>query len=311
LRTWSKMSARVNLSLNRYRMEMYRGLERDGHRITTVTDNPIEILGDAYNLEAQYDLLMGTREVPGFEYLHLRHDAEEIEQIYNTIAQVREENRRAEAEAIASSIEYCPDQSDLPMMDQHYSKRKQELKCRYVVNVTPDLQIKDAEGWYSQLRLHYYLIHDPLFVRLRDRTLLDSMLQQGNGMLALQDVKLITAQVEMLRALDLAVLFDPDRRTRTTDGDMQRLWAMVLAHRQDMRILFGINVTDKTAPMTAIQSILAKMNLRLTCVSRDRNLVNGCRGGLRVYKFIPPEDNRLDIFKQWKNQDVLCLKVAT
>jgi hypothetical protein len=311
LRTWSKMAARVNLSLNRYRMEMYGGLEREGHRITTVTDNPIEILGDAYSLEAQYDLLMGTREVAGFEYLYLRHDAEEIEHIYNTIAQVREENKQAEAEAIASSIEYCPDQADLPMMDQRYSQRKQELKCRYVVNVTPDLQIKDAAGWYPQLRLHYYLTHDPLFVRLRDRKLLDSMLQQGNGMLALQDVKLITAQVEMLRALDLAVLFDPDRRTRTTDEDMQRLWAMVLAHRQDMRILFGINVTDKTAPMTAIQSILGKMNLRLVCVSRDRNLVNGCRGGLRVYKFVIPEDNRLDIFKQWKNQDTLCLKAAT
>jgi hypothetical protein len=35
------------------------------------------------------------------------------------------------------------------------------------------------------------------------------MLHQGNGMLALQDVKLITAQVEILRALDLVALFDP------------------------------------------------------------------------------------------------------
>ena len=311
LRTWSKMAARVNLSLNRYRMEMYGGLEREGHTITTVTDDVLEILGDGYSLEAQYDLLMGTREVPGFEYLYRHHDTEKIEQIYNTIAQVREENKLAEAEAIAGSIEYCPDQSDLSMMDQRHSQRKQELKYKYVVNVTPDLQIKDSEGWYSQLRLHYYLIHDPLFVRLRDRKLLDSMLHQGNGMLALQDVKLITAQVEMLRALDLVALFDPDRRTRTTDEDMQRLWAMVLAHRQDMRILFGINVKDTTAPMTAIQSILGKMNLRLICVSRDRNLVNGCRGGLRVYKFVAPEDNRLDIFKQWKSQDVLCLKAVT
>ncbi|MCY7407636.1 MAG: DUF3854 domain-containing protein, partial [Alkalinema sp. CAN_BIN05] len=54
LRTWSKMAARVNLSLNRYRMEMYGGLEREGHTITTVTDNPMEILGDTYSLEAQY-----------------------------------------------------------------------------------------------------------------------------------------------------------------------------------------------------------------------------------------------------------------
>ena len=310
LRTWSKMAARVNLSLNRYRMGMYGGLEREGHRITTVTDNPIKILGDDYSLEAQYDLLVGAREVPGFEYLPLHHDAENIKQISQTIVQVREENKQAEAEAIASSIEYCPDKSNLPMRDQRHSQRKQELKGRYMVKVTPDLQIKDSQGWYLQLRLHYYLTHDPLFVRLRDRKLLNSMLKQGNGRLALQDVKLITAQVEMLRALDLTELLDPDRRTRTTDENVQRLWAMVLAHRQDMRILFGINVSDKTAPMRAIQSILSKMNLRLTCVSHDQNLVNGCRSKLRVYKFVPPEDNRFDIFRQWKNKDMLCLKAS-
>ena len=311
LRTWSKMAARVNLSLNHYRREMYGGLEREGHRITIVTDDILKILGTDYNLENQYELLMGTRVVPGFEYLHLNHDTEEVELIYRTIAQVREDNKLAEAKAISNSIECYEEQPGMPMMDIRYSQRKQELKSRYDVNVTPDLQMKDEQGWYAQLRLHYYLTHDPLFVRLRDRKLLDLMLQRGGGMLALQDVQLITAQVEMLRALDLSVLFDPERRTRTTDEDMQRLWATVLAHRQDMRILFGINVRDTTAPMTAIQSILAKMNLRLICVSRDRNLVNGNRGGLRVYKFVVPEDNRLDIFKQWKCQDEFCLKVVS
>ena len=310
LRTWSKMAARVNLSLNHYRREMYGGLERDGHRITTVTENFVKILGDDYSLENQYELLIGTRVMPGFEYLSINHDAEEVELIYRTITQVRENNKLAEAKAIADSIDCLQDQPDMPMMDIRYSQRKQELKSRYEVNITPSLQMKDEQGWYAQLRLHYYLTHDPLFVRLRDRKLLDSMLQRGGGMLALQDVQLITAQVEMLRALDLAVLFDPERRTRTSDEDMQRLWATVLAHRQDMRILFGINVKDTTAPMTAIQSILAKMNLRLICVSRDRNLVNGNRGGLRVYKFIAPEDNRLDIFKQWKRQDEFCLKAV-
>ncbi len=310
LRTWAKMAARVNLSLNHYRREMYGGLEREGHQITTVTDNTLKILGGDDSLEAQYDLLMGTREVSGFEYLNRHHDAEEIEHIYQSIAQVRQDNRQAEAEAIASSMDYGSNSSTVSMVNQRHNQRKQELRSRYVINVTPDLLIKDERGWYAQLRLHYYLTYDPLFVRLRDRKLLDSMLQQGDGMLALQDVKLITAQVEMLRALDLVTLLDPSRKTRTTDADMQRLWATMLAHRRDVRTLFGVNLTDKTAPMTAIQSILGKMNLRLTCVSRDRNLVNGRRAGLRVYQFIAPEDNRIDIFKEWKRQDELCLKAV-
>jgi hypothetical protein len=38
-------------------------------------------------------------------------------------------------------------------------------------------------------------------------------------------------------------------------------------------------VTDKTAPMTAIQSILRENEFAIGCVSRDHLVENGCRGG--------------------------------
>ncbi len=308
LRTWSRMAARVNLSLMNYRQEMKRSLEHEGCKVTIVTDDPSKILGsEHYTVEAQYDLTMGTLEIEGYEYLSRYHDPDEVDHLYQTMTQVRQDNQQAEAIAVSSS----DDMENLSLeveAHERYRQRKRELKSRYAVNVTADLSLKDEQGWHTQLRLHYYLMHDPLFVRLRDRAMLDSQLQRGNGKLALQDVKLITAQVEMLRALGVVALLDPERRTRTTDEDVQRMWAMVLAHRKDVRMLFGINVTDKTAPMTAIQSILSKMNLRLVCVSRDRNLVNGCRGGLRVYQFVVPGDDRSDIFEQWKAQDELCLQ---
>ncbi len=309
LRTWSRMAARVNLSLMHYRQEMKRSLEQEGCQVTIVTDDAVKILGDRYTVEAQYDLTMGTLQVEGYEYLSRYHDPDEVDYLYQTMTQVRQDNQQAEAIAISSSEE-MPGTSLEPDSHQRYRQRKRELKSRYAVDVTADLSLKDEQGWHTQLRLHYYLMHDPLFVRLRDRAMLDAQLQRGNGMLALQDVKLITAQVEMLRALGVVGLLDPERRTRTTDEDVQRMWAMVLAHRKDVRMLFGINVTDKTAPMTAIQLMLSKMNLKLVCVSRDRNLVNGCRGGLRVYQFVVPTDDRSEIFEQWKAQDELCLQAV-
>ena len=308
LRTWSKLAARVNLSLIRYRREMQLGLQREGHQITLVTDDAATILRNPhYSAEEMRALTAGDRVEEGYEYLGLRHPEFAIDEIYRTLSQVREDNQIAEAEAIAESGEFLLDDCERDYQNERRSQRKNELKSRYSVNVTSGLFLKDEQGWYAQLQLHYYLTHDPLFVRLRDRAMLKSHLHRGNGQIALQDIKLLTAQVEMLRAIGLLGLLDAERRTRSSDDDVQRMWATLLAHRKDVRTLFSLNLTDRMAPMTVIQSILAKMDLRLICVSRDRNMVSGCRGGLRVYKYVVPGDERDRIFAKWKAIDEGCL----
>jgi Domain of unknown function (DUF3854) len=304
LRTWSKLAARVNLSLTRYRREMQLGLQREGHTMTIVTDDAARILNNSqYSVEDLHALTVGDRTIDGYEYLGLHHAEHAIEDVYRTLTQVRQDNQLLEAEAVSESGELLPRKERLNDEAQRHSDRKRELKSRYSVNVTPDLLLKDEQGWHAQLRLHYYLTHDPLFVQLRDRAMLQSHIDRGNGQVALQDIKLLTAQVEMLRAIGLLSLLDPERRTRVTDEDVQRMWATLLAHRQDVRTLFNMNLTDRMAPMTAIQSLLAKLDVRLICVSRDRNTVNGCRGGLRVYKYVVPEDGRDRIFAQWQAID--------
>jgi protein involved in polysaccharide export with SLBB domain len=91
------------------------------------------------------ELLMGMREVTGFEYLYRHHDTEKIEQIYNTIAQVREENKQAEVKLLLILLNtaqinpiYLYDGINVIV------NVNKELKYKYVVNVTPDLQIKDS-----------------------------------------------------------------------------------------------------------------------------------------------------------------------
>lgn len=315
LRTWAKMAARVNLSLWQFRDSFKHGMHREGQSVTVVTDDSLKLLGVA-NLtpEQQRDLLLGRLTVPGYEFLATNHDLKLIEQIQQSIAQVRSANQQAEAEAIASSPEMERDQAlddrKAKTKQQRNSKRKQELQSRYAVAVTPELTMKDERGWYQQLLLHYYVTHDPLFVKLRDRQEWQSHLERGAGKVALQDVQLFTAQVEMLKAMGILPLLDVDRKIRATDEDIQRIAKLGWEYRQDVRTLFNIRVTEKTPPMTFVQGLLAKMDVKFLAVSRDR-MADGRRGGQRVYRYFPPEDDRDEIFAQWELRDQALLEAST
>ncbi|MCC5669515.1 hypothetical protein LC653_38275 [Nostoc sp. CHAB 5784] len=69
----------------------------------------------------------------------------------------------AECEAIANSVELS--QTELKKLQdkkaktktERHQQRKAELSRRYEIDVTPDLVEKDDDGWYPQLRMHYYL----------------------------------------------------------------------------------------------------------------------------------------------------------
>ncbi|NJM46439.1 MAG: hypothetical protein HC860_09870 [Alkalinema sp. RU_4_3] len=172
--------------------------------------------------------------------------------------------------------------------------------------MTPELMLKDEAGWYEKLLLHYYATHDPMFVQVRDLQEWRSHLERGGGKVALQDVNLLTAQVELLKAIGVVSLLDPERRTRVTDEAIARMVEIGKTYRQDIRLFFGIKLTDKTPPMTFVQALLAKMDVRLTCVSRDR-MEDGRRGGLRVYRYFDPQDNRGEIFQEWELRDASIL----
>jgi ATP:corrinoid adenosyltransferase len=314
LRTWAKMAARVNLSLWQFRDSLKNGMRREGQLIRVVTDDPMKLLGVAELMPEQVqDLMTGRMRIPGYEFLAANHDLTVIEQIQQTLTQVRSANQKAEAEAVASSPEINPEkfeeisEKSAKTNQQRNSKRKHELRARYAVSVTPELTMKDEHGWYQQLLLHYYVTHDPLFVELRDTQEWQIHLERGAGKVALQDIQLFTAQVEMLKAMGVLELLDVDRKIRATDEEIQRIARLGWEYRQDVRVLFNIRVTEKTPPMTFVQALLAKMDLKLTAISRDR-APDGRRGGQRVYRFFPPEDDRMQIFEQWELRDCKILE---
>lgn len=281
LRSWAKMAARVNLSLWSYRNELRNGLIIEGHQITTVTA----------------DLLQPQDEFAA-------------EQITQDIKATQENSRFSEAQAIAAAPTITPTDYDR-LKDQRaktaaerHAQHKHELQRRYPIPITPELKIKDDEGWYAQLRLHYYLTHDPEFVRMRDLKEWQGHLDRGDGKVALQDVRLLTAQVETLKVLGVLTLLNPEQTIRATDPEIVQLRYHALQYCHDIRAVLNLTISEKMTPIEVVQALLGKLGLKLTCVGRDVT-PDGRRGGLRVYQYQPTEEERSIIFTPWQQRDAI------
>jgi hypothetical protein len=315
LRTWAKMAARVNASLWRYRREFRSGLVLEGHDVRIVTDDLTKMFGQLPITDQMLnDLTSGVLQVPGFEFLGWQHDFKATERITQLVSAIRTRNQTAEAIAVSDSPEITAEeyfelqeQANQTASKRH-SKRKHELQRKYAIDqVTPEIKLKDDEGWYTQLRLHYYLSRDPEFVRLHDMQELEDHLIRGDGKISVQDVKLLTAQVEALRSFRILEFLQPGVKFRATDEHVQTIASTALECRDDMKTLFGLTVTEKLAPIAIVQGLLGKIGVKLTCTGRDV-AADGRRGGPRVYKYFPPEDNRETIFAEWEKRDFALMQ---
>lgn len=281
LRSWAKMAARVNLSLWSYRNAFRNGLLMEGHQVTIVTN----------------DLLKQQNEALAV-------------QIFQDIKAIQNDSLLKEAQAIATAPTLTPTEYD-QLKDQRaktaadrYAQFKHELQRRYPIPVTPELKLKDDQGWYAQLRLHYYLTHDPAFVRLRDLKEWQSYLDRGDGKVALQDVRLLTTQVETLKALGILNLLNAERQIRASDPDVEQIRQQTVQYSHDIKAVLNLTISEKMTPIEVVQALLGKLGLKLTCIGRDM-APDGRRGGVRVYQYHPPDDRRDTIFAEWQQRDAI------
>lgn len=278
LRTWAKMAARVNASLWQLRESLRQGLENDGHRVTVITH------GD----EAD---------------------------VVQAITQIQTTNRQQEATAIAEAPDLTPTEYDrlkdqrAKTTQERQTQQKYELHQRYGIPVTPALKLKDDEGWHAQLRLHYYLTHDPAYLRLRDLGEWQRLCDRGNGKISLQDVRLLTAQVETLKVLGIVAVLDPNREVRASDPDIEQLRHRAIQFRQDIKTILNVTISPQMSAIAIVQVLLSKLGIKLHYAGRDL-APNGKRAGIRIYQFTPPDDDRDRIFEQWQQRDQLLQQIS-
>ncbi|MHC5615535.1 MAG: hypothetical protein ACYTXA_32335, partial [Nostoc sp.] len=184
---------------------------------------------------------------------------------------------------------------------ERHQQRKAELSRRYEIDVTPDLVEKDDDGWYPQLRMHYYLTLGREFLTNRDTKRAKAQLELGQNSIWKPDFNKgqMLPSVLLLEELNLLQLLTPGERLRSSDEVMQEFKALALKHRHVIKNYLHVSISEKLTPIAIAQKLLAKIDLKLNYVGRLGKRENReC-----VYRFVAPDDQRDSIFGQWLNRD--------
>jgi hypothetical protein len=320
LRTWALMAARINVGMWNYREAILEGLKAEGHQITlcreTQLHREIKVLQmqqlAAHNCQDR-DLLEQLTE----QAQNLEEELENLEAVANCLSDeakvIREENKVAEASGVANAqnitlSEYLKLKDKRTKTKAELDKqRKYQLWDTYGVPVTPELKLRDDDGWLPKISLHYYLSYDPEFVSLRDKNHLAGHQERGKGKVCPQDLRLFTARVEALKKLGVMEFLNPDKEFRGTDAQVIAFAERVKLCSVDVKDFLGISVNPKAKPMEVVQYILrGKLGFTLRRVRQERSEERDALGRqkrIRVYQFEFPQDGREAIFEVWQQRD--------
>jgi hypothetical protein len=290
LQTWGRMGARVNQGFKFYRDCIIGGLEEEGHIIVKAKPEQLE------------------------EEKEIKKELKELAEF----CQQEEAEKIAEAEEI-SSIEYEKLNAQKARTEQERRElKKKALSLRYGVDVTPDLIAKDADGWYPQLLLHYYMSVGRDHLRDRDKKKAKAQIEAGRGKLWKPDFNraLLSTSIHLLKKLGISAIADrceqgEDRELRKTDEDLIELAKLAKLCAWEIKAGLGITIGEKMSEVEVARRLLEKIGFEVKYLKREVIMVDGEPERQRVYTVSYPEDQRQDIFIQWLERDESALASLT
>ncbi|HEY9864400.1 MAG TPA: plasmid replication protein, CyRepA1 family [Candidatus Obscuribacterales bacterium] len=304
---WAKFAARVNAGQWQFRKTLVRELQTEGHliEVSEVEKTALEcerLLGEVLDPLAQVpeftEQLKGTVQ-------KLHHLEQTAKNHLEKATKTRNINQYNYAVFIAIQSLLCREKYEELKTKRQKTKedlaqeRHYEIYSRYGVEVSPELVLRDMAGDYPKLRLHYYLLH-PELVHQRDKRYLERQLELGEGKVCLQDIKLLSAQVQVLKLLGVDTLLELDREFTSESEEILEFADKVIGFSRDVGDYLGISPDSKASPMRIVQDVLRnKIGLPLKCV-RQIKLPDGTRQ--RVYAFDCPTW-RYSIFDHWLERD--------
>ncbi|MBD2492351.1 plasmid replication protein, CyRepA1 family [Aulosira sp. FACHB-615] len=277
LQTWGKRGAVINVEMRRYQEFVLKGLAADGYTIIDADDSdPDE------TKEIVQEVKAASKELYSGQCLGVS-ESEDVSDA--ELKKLQEKRVKTE--------------------EERYQQRKGELSRRYEVDVTPELVEKDDDGWYPQLRLHYYLTVGREFLVNRDSKRAKAQAEVGENAIWKPDFNKgqMLSSVRLLEELKLLQLLTPGEQLRGSDQRMQEFKAHALQHRYLIKNYLNVTISEKLTPVAIAQKLLNKIDLRLSYVGRL-----GERGKREcVYKFVAPDDGRSGIFEKWLNRELVSV----
>ncbi|WP_265277825.1 hypothetical protein [Nostoc sp. KVJ3] len=277
MQTWDKRGSVINVEMRRYRESVLAGLVEDGYTVIDADDADDDESGEVIESVKAASVELYTAECQAIADSPTISDAE-LKKLLDTRAKTKTER---------------------------HQQRKAELSRRYEIEVTPDLVEKDDDGWYPQLRMHYYLTLGREFLTNRDAKRAKAQLELGENSVWKPDFnkgQLLPA-VLLLENLNLLQFLTPDVQLRGSDEKMVEFKALAVQHRHVIKNYLNVSISEKLTSIAIAQKLLAKIDLKLDYVGRLGKRENReC-----VYQFVAPDDQRDSIFGQWLNRDELFL----
>jgi hypothetical protein len=278
LRTWAQMAVRVNLGMIHYRQSILESLKAEGHQIIESD----EAVNDA---------------------------------VIAAVTETKKSNQIAEAlevEAAADSTNSEFEQSlhkKAKTKSERYKERKHLLLLRYGIEVDAALVLKDDDGWYAQIKLHYYLTLGRQFLNGRDCKRLHDLFEKGGGAVWLPDLNLrqISVAIATLENLGAMELLTPNREWRSTDEVLVRMAMLAIAHAWDIKAALNITISEKDTPIAIAQKLLRKIGVKLEYLRREGS--DGNR--VRVYGYTAPIDGRDEVFAAWIERDEAAFRAGS
>jgi hypothetical protein len=274
LSLWAKNAVKINLEAKNYRESLMRKLEDEGYKITPIA--------------------------PG--------DKESIESLKDDIKSAKNENYSEHKEAVLnadtiSNSEYdsLKEKRELTEKERNQLKRAR-IERTYGINLTDELITKDDDGWYPQIRLHYFLTVGNQFLGDRDKKKLDNSLENGEGKIFKPDMNrsLLSAKINLLKLFNVEQFLDSDREFNRDD---LAEWFETLKKipASQIKSILGFTLSMGDTPIGFAQRLLSVLGLKLTFISH-RRYEDGSRQ--RVYRGCDPlADGRGEVFDRWLERD--------
>lgn len=274
LSLWAKNAVRINLEAKNYRETLMRKLENEGYKITPIAS------GDKESVKALKDEIKSAKNenYSGHKKAVLESDTISNSE-YNSLKEKRE----------------------LTEGERNQLKRAR-IERTYGINLTDELITKDDDGWYPQIRLHYFLTVGNDFLADRDKKKLDNSLENGEGKVFKPDMNrsLLSAKINLLKVLNIEQFLDSDREFT---GDDLAEWFETLKKipASQIKSILGFTLSMGDTPIAFAQRLLSVLGLKLSYVSH-RRFPDGSRQ--RVYRGADPlADGRGEVFDRWLEKD--------
>ncbi|AFZ22255.1 plasmid replication protein, CyRepA1 family [Allocoleopsis franciscana] len=279
LTCFAKMAVRHNASMINYRNSILEALRDEGHLIVFAA------LTDEEESDAIVEDIKLTRDIGYQEY----REAVAASSGCESEAEYKElQDKRSKTEA------------------ERLKVNKHSLGLRYGVEVTPDLVARDDDGWYPQLRLHYFLTIGRDYLAARDKANAKAQVERGEGDVFKPDFN--RSQLGLgVKCFDVlgvtAILQNQDRELKNTDPDLMAFASKAKANSWQIKAVTGIGISQSDTPIAIIKRFADKAGHSLEYLRKETVEVNGSRQRVRVYRITTPQDGRDEVFAVWLARD--------